>query len=284
MLRLKFTFLLAFILTISQAVSIAEADTSILKEGPQFDYNKETDLYYTSPNTTYSTICGEVLNSTGGVITYRANQALVQHERCVWIVRGGNPSGYNIDVRLMGFSSGGGYSNQLIATCFRLGSTPTHRSLSLTSYNLSPCDILMITFHTGANVAGYQGFLLEYNTQTIGGGNGVSRDSTDMIFQEDFTVLHHPLAAAQYSNNEISTFVLVPANNIYSSTKRTNIAFFLDSIENCCDILTLWVFNGNSASSAKWERREVYDNDLKDSNFGRIILIFIGTQRDFNFG
>jgi len=239
MFSLKLLFLTYFV-TITLGISLAEGGTPFQKEKPHYEHSK--DVYYTSPNTTLSTSCGEVLNSTGGVISYRPNQPLVQNERCVWMIRGGNPSGYTINVRVIGFPSSG-YSNQVIATCFILGySDPIHRVLSQTSFSLSPCDVLMITFHTGTNVGGSTGFLLEYNAQIIGGGNAVSRSSTDMIFDGDFAVLRHPTGSAQYSNNEITTFVLPPSGNMNSAYKRTNVAFFEDALENCCDIVQLYVF------------------------------------------
>ncbi|ODM93944.1 Zinc metalloproteinase nas-39 [Orchesella cincta] len=255
MLSIKLLFLV-FFATIQSSFSSAQAEFSESKESPYYNLNLIENEDISPNNCAFSTVCGEILNSTGGVISYRVFQNLVPNERCVWIIRGGNPSGYNIHVREVGFSRNN-YDTQITATCFSKGSQPFHRDISEPDlHSVSSCDVLMITFHSSDYVGGYTGFMLEYNVQLIGGGNSVSRNSTDFILDRDFSVLHHPNASALYSNDEVSLFVFVPSNNIFSPNKKTNLLFMEESLEACCDLVNLFVFMGNSNNQIKWEWQE----------------------------
>ncbi|CAL8140137.1 unnamed protein product [Orchesella dallaii] len=204
--------------------------------------------------------CGEVLNSTSGGISYKAFEPIEPNERCVWIIRGGNTDGFNVNILYLGYESNPN-GTQLIASCLRHYFEAFHIILNQTGPNpyLSFCNVLMITFSSGSNVGNSTGFVLQY--EALGGG-AVSPRSTDHIIQTgDPGVIKYPESAAEYDNNEFTTFVFEPTQNIFSPGKRINLIYIKGLMETSFDVLRVYVFNSNSIEPEKWEYKGVIDDN-----------------------
>ncbi|ODM89769.1 CUB and sushi domain-containing protein 1 [Orchesella cincta] len=225
---------------------------------------RELASRYLSPHfQTYndsSVQCGEVLNATSGGISYKAFELIEPNERCVWVIRGGNTDGFRVNVLYLGFSYDPN-GTQIVASCLRHYFEAYHEILNQTGPepHLGICNVLMITFATGPNVKDSTGFVLQY--EALGGGVVSPRSTDHLISTGEPGIMKYPETPGQYDDNEFSTFVFEPSNNIYSPGKRINLIYLKGLMESHFDYLRVYTFNSTSTELEKWEYKGVINDD-----------------------
>ncbi|CAL8140123.1 unnamed protein product [Orchesella dallaii] len=235
-----------------------------------------------------SDTCGEVLTATDGGIIYKPFENVQPNERCVWVIRAPNATGYSLDLVFMGYQNDSTETN-VVATCLKNHLwTNTHGALNHTGtldYNI--CNVVVITFYTSSNVSNSTGFILRYTQVASTVLDPVSSASSDIFISEPLGNFPHGLNATDGVNpsHEISTFVFVPANNTRDASKETNLVvinYGMLSIPNwpgqptCHDYLEISYFNISAPTQEKYQlqKRFCRESILEFRNNDLILLNF----------
>jgi len=196
-------------------------------------------------NYPYFIECGGQGNESAAAISYKADVSISSNERCVWVIRVPDALTYTLQVLSLGLQTSRDIG--ITATCILGTSTAlTHTSINATgTINLGAmCPILILSFFSGENVLDSRGFVMFYTA--VSGTHGISASSENYVFTDPEGHVRHPPSVEQnYGNNEVSTFVFTPPNNVYNPSRRTLVTYSLDSLEilNCNDALRLYRFN-----------------------------------------
>lgn len=100
------------------------ADSSEVIKTPvdHSDHHDDTGMF--PLNMTTPLRCGEVLNSSSGLIFYKAFESVLEHERCVWTIVDNEAVEYNVNVQYLGQNSDP-ILNRLTFTGFSKGGNVT---------------------------------------------------------------------------------------------------------------------------------------------------------------
>ncbi|CAL8140121.1 unnamed protein product [Orchesella dallaii] len=147
--------------------------------------------------------CGGILsNATGGII-YKVLGPIQPNELCIWVIRGGRASSFSVDVHYKRNYN----DTQVYATCLAHQGITTNVIINGTGIltSLQACNVVVITFSTGNNVAASAtGLVLQYTATQGGSLSTASRDQ--IITPNDSPYLRHP-RVGYYTNNELSIFM-----------------------------------------------------------------------------
>ncbi|ODM90833.1 hypothetical protein Ocin01_15848 [Orchesella cincta] len=113
----------------------------------------------------------------------------------------------------------------------------------------STCHILVLAYYSGENIQNSRGFAMVYTETT--GSSGIATTSKHYIVNTAQGHVRYPLEQ-NYTNNEASTFVYAPLDNIHRPEEKTVVLYVEDSLEpGCCGCDYLKVFKFQSTGG--WE-------------------------------
>ncbi|CAL8136237.1 unnamed protein product [Orchesella dallaii] len=194
--------------------------------------------------------CGGVLTSEYSAIAYKTDVNVSSNERCVWTISTPSALGYTLDVLSLGLQLQTGQTG-ITATCL----SRTTTALTSVSINgtggvnlLFSCNTLILTFFSGSSSPS-RGFILMYKASR--GSVSISSASKHyLVAGSQQPHIRYPLSAeANYTNNELSTFVFPPPSNLYSTSRKTLVAYARNRLEGtgCADIIRLYRFSPSTA-------------------------------------
>lgn len=130
-------------------------------------------------------------------------------------------------------------------------------------HTIKDATLLVITFISGENPNNdTTGFILQYSTLTNGTVPQVAEHSKNEFIQPHTIYLRHPSTSSKYyENNELSSFVFQPENNIHLPGKRINLVYMRIGLDGakCEDYVDVYGLNVTGSQGTEVVGNEVGD-------------------------
>lgn len=128
-------------------------------------------------------------------------------------------------------------------------------------------SMVVVTFHTGQlSKLPLEGFILQYEAQFETPKVLVSPLSTHQLIDANNYFMKYPSKGMYYSyqNNELTSFLFVPPNNVYNPAKINKVIYGKEQLEStgCNDQLKVYKFNPYSKDRWSFAGRQVQINKL----------------------
>ncbi|ODM86863.1 Cubilin [Orchesella cincta] len=184
--------------------------------------------------------CGGALSESFAAISYKSDVSVNQYERCVWTIRSPTAIGYRLEVLSFGLQTELGDIG-ITATCLSRSSNYQRRS----------CESPLNLQYPYAGLLFWRKYSefswLRNGLHRNDWSSGIATTSKHYIVNTVQGHVRYPLdVELTYTDNEVSTFVYAPLDNIHNPERKTVVSYVEDSLEACCDCDFLKVFEFQS--------------------------------------